>query len=325
MYGGINLNNNCKISIVVPIYNVEMYIEKCIDSLINQTYTNIEIILVDDGSTDNSYSICQKYADIDSRIKLIHKENGGLSDARNVGIENATGNFITFVDSDDWLNYNFCEIMMKEINTTKADIVMGNLINVYNNDYLFEDCTDYSKKVYTNIEALESFEDTINVVAVAKLYKIELFNNLRYKVGKIHEDEFMFHRIFFEAKKIVVLDTNIYAYRQREDSITTSKYSIKRLNALEALEDRMAFYEEKGLKKLKEKTRAVYMFFLKKNIKEIKNSEIKEKEKHISVLINKLKNNYRECKKTKYISVRFYIFSKMACVSNKIFTWYIYK
>lgn len=319
------MDKNEKVSIVVPIYNVEMYLEKCIESLINQTYDNIEIILVDDGSTDNSHNICKNYAQKDNRIKLIHKENGGLSDARNVGIENATGKYITFVDSDDWLSYDYCEIMVKHMNEENVDIVMAKLVSVYNDDYVFVHKSNYNKNVYTNLEALEKFEDTVNVVAVAKLYKKELFNNLRYKVGKIHEDEFMFHKIFFEAKNVLALDSALYAYRQRENSITTAKYSLKRLDALEALEDRMIFYDENKLYELKEKTRAVYMYFLKKNIKEIVGNDIDDKEKYIENLMNKLKDNYKVCKKTKYISLRFYIFSKLSMFSDKIFRWYIYK
>ena len=319
------MNNNEKISIIVPIYNVEEYIEKCVDSLINQTYKNIEIILVDDGSTDKSYDICKKYSETDSRIKLIHKENGGLSDARNVGIDNATGDYITFLDSDDWISYDYSEIMIKELQETNADIVMSNLVNVYDNDYVFETKKTFGKKTYTNIEALEAFEDTISVVAVAKLYKKELFDNLRYKVGKIHEDEFMFHRIFYRAENISCLDIELYAYRQRHNSITTSKYSLKWLDALEALEDRMLFYKEKSLNLLKEKTRAVYMYLLKMNIKEIANSEIEGKDKYINELSLKLKRNYRECKKTKYISLKFYIFSKLTLFSKNIFKKYVYK
>lgn len=314
-----------KISIIVPIYNVEEYIEKCIDSLINQTYKNIEIVLVDDGSTDKSYDICKRYSEKDSRIKLIHKKNGGLSDARNVGIDNATGEYITFVDSDDWLSYNYCEIMIKEINETKADIVMSNLVYVYSNDYTFEVEEKFDKKSYTNIEALEAFEDTINVVAVSKLYKRELFDNLRYRVGKIHEDEFMFHRIFYEASKISWLDVELYAYRQRENSITTSKYSLKKLDAIEALEDRMNFYEKNSLHNLKEKTRALYMYLLRKNIREILASDINEKDEYVNELSVKLKESYKVCKKTKYISLRFFIFSKLALVSKIIFKNYVYK
>lgn len=314
-----------KISVIVPIYNVEEYVEKCIDSLIKQTYKNIEIILVDDGSKDKSYEICKKYSELDSRIKLIHKENGGLSDARNVGIDNATGEYITFLDSDDWLNYNYCEVMVNEILDTKADIVMCNIVNVYSDDYVFEEKISYEKTSYTNLEALEKFEDTVNVVAVAKLYSKELFNNLRYRVGKIHEDEFMFHRIFYEAKKIVCLDIQMYAYRQRPNSITTSKYSLKRLDGLEALEDRMNFYEEKSLTNLEEKTRAIYMYLLKKNMKELNNSNFDNKEEYIKKISENLKISYRKCKKTKYISWKFFVLSKIMARFNKIFEYYIYK
>jgi len=325
-YGGIVLDKiNDKISIIVPIYNVEEYVEKCIKSLINQTYKNIEIILVDDGSTDSSYDICKKYSETDSRINLIHKENGGLSDARNVGIENATGEYITFLDSDDWLSYNYCETMIKEINETKADIVMCNLVNVYNDDYVFKNKSDYNKDIYSNIQALEKFEDTINVVAVAKLYKKNLFDNLRYKVGKIHEDEFMFHRIFFKANKIVCLDIQMYAYRQRQNSITTSRFSLKRLDIIDALEDRINFYEENSLEKLKEKTRAAYMYLLKKNIKEVSNSDFDNKDEYIKKMSVRLKRNYKECKKTKYISYKFFILSKIMAHFNNVFNYYIYK
>ncbi len=316
---------NDKISIIVPIYNVEQYIRKCIESLMGQTYKNIEIILVDDGSKDNSYEICKEYAEKDGRIKLIHKENGGLSDARNVGIENATGEYITLLDSDDWFSYNFCEIMLKEIKEQSADIVMCEMEPVYTDDYSFNIPNDYTKQNYSNLEALEKFEDTLHVVAQAKLYKREMFNELRYKVGKIHEDEFMFHRMLFQAKKICCLNLKLYAYRQRENSITTSKFNVKRLHGVEALEDRIEFYEEKELTNLKNKTEAIYMFLMKKYIKVLNESDIEEKEKYIKELEVKLKDYYRKCKKTKYLSFKFYIFSKLAAKSDRLFKYYVYK
>lgn len=311
------------ISLIIPVYNVEQYLNKCIESVINQTYLNIEILLIDDGSTDNSGKICDEYKLKDDRVKVIHKKNGGLSDARNIGIENATGKYITFVDSDDWLNLDYCDVMHKKIVNEKCDIVMCDLQKVYNDTEEFETNMNYIEKEYSNIEALEKLEDTIYVVAVAKLYNANLFSKLRYIKGKVHEDEFIFHKLFYESKNVIHINQKLYAYRQRDNSITNSKYSLKRLNGIEALEDRINFYKLQKLKRLEDKTTALYMYMLKVNIIKLNLSDIDNKTAMIDELFDKLIKCYKFCRKTEFVSMKFYISCKTYTIFPHLFKAYL--
>lgn len=222
-------------SIIVPIYNVEKYLKRCIDSLINQTYKNIEIILVDDGSTDDCPQICDNYAVKDNRIKVIHKKNGGLSEARNFGLEKATGEYIFFIDSDDWLNTKTVEQFEFFLEKDSAiDIAIGNLIN--------EDGTIYSiipnaeiGKVYNGEDYFVKFNNSIIPCAVAPAYRREflLENNLKFMIGVYHEDNDFTPRAYIQAKKIIYTGINFYVRFIREDSITNHKD--KRKNLLDLL------------------------------------------------------------------------------------------
>ena len=216
-----------KISIIVPVYNVEDYLKKCIDSIVRQQYKNLEIILVDDGSIDNSGEICEKYAKEDDRIKVIHKKNGGLSDARNVGIENATGQYIGFVDSDDWIADSMYSYLKELIDTNNADIsICGyykftncdeiNLKNVKNekNIYVFD-----KQKAISELLKQENIQD----YAWNKLYKIELFENIKYPYGRKMEDTGTTYKLFDRAQRIVLGNEVQYYYLQRSNSIVNNK------------------------------------------------------------------------------------------------------
>lgn len=308
-----------KISIIVPIYNVEQYLEKCIISIINQTYKNIEIILVDDGSKDNSGKIADEYKKTDDRIVVIHKENGGLSDARNCALDIATGDYITFVDSDDYIDIRYCEMLYNALIKTNADIAICEMQYVYDDKYENNNNENIKTEEYLKGDAMIKYMDTEYVVACAKLYKSELFNDLRYIVGKIHEDEFMFHKVFFKCKKIVYINSKLYAYRQRESSITKTEYSIKKLDAICALEDRLKFSTDNKLVELYDKTEASYLYLLRKNMYQLSVSNIENKEKIIDELYSKLINRYSKLKKNKYISLKFYILSKIVALFPKTF------
>lgn len=229
------------ISVIVPIYNVSNFVKKCIESLINQTYENLEIVLVDDGSTDESGKICENYATRDSRICVYHKENGGLSDARNYGIEHAHGEFYAFVDGDDWIHPQMYEILITFIKKENADIVTCGFErkNMFF-DEKYIDITNVCYQVLTREQALSDIEVPL-VVAWNKLYKKQIFNECRYPVGRLHEDEFVIHRIFWQCNKIVTIDMPLYFYTERETSII-AKLTEKRINdALDALDDRVYF------------------------------------------------------------------------------------
>lgn len=245
-----------KISIIVPVYNVEQYLENCIKSILNQTFEDIEIILVDDGSTDNSGRICDSYKGKDKRIKVIHKKNGGLSSARNCGIEMASGKYIGLVDSDDYIHPKMYEILYKNAIKYSSDIVVGSYKSVDNMDDsdIYNDVKiDGEIQNYTSIEALEELyneNDLDFIISWTKLYKKCLFDDLKYEVGRIYEDQFIIHKILYKSKIVTYVPALLYFYQQREGSIMHSKFSIKNLDSIYYKKDRADFYREVGLKKL---------------------------------------------------------------------------
>lgn len=244
---------NDLISIIVPIYKVEDYLEKCIKSILNQTYKNIEIILVDDGSPDGCGKICDDYAKKDERIKVIHKRNGGVSEARNYGIDIATGRYILFVDSDDFVDENMCETLIKESKKNDSDIVIGNFYAVRKNNCHINEMslTDNSVSL-TNLEMIKIFflqwhPETF--VVWNKLYKKELFDNkknIRFPVGKIHEDIYILYKLYYIANKITVINKPLYYNVQRAGSIMNS-FSDKNIVAyIECIKEFYDFAKNKG-------------------------------------------------------------------------------
>ena len=224
------------ISVIVPIYNVEKYVNKCVESIVNQTYTNLEIILVDDGSPDRCPEICDEWAKKDSRIKVIHKKNGGLSDARNAGMKIASGDYVAFVDSDDWVEPDIYSTLINLIDKYNSDIAICDLRMVYDSTSVVDKNSKvYKECVYTSTKALGLLiEDKIRQVVVNKIYKIDIIKNIPFAVGKCHEDEFWSYQVIGNADKIVVTDYIGYNYYQRSGSIMGNTYSIKRLDAIEA-------------------------------------------------------------------------------------------
>jgi len=220
------------ISIIVPVFNVENYIKRCIESLINQTYTNIEIILVDDGSTDKSKDICDEYSKKDKRIIVIHKKNGGLSDARNIGIEASKGNYISFVDSDDYVTNNYVEFLYTLIIDSNSDIAMGKHYIVY--DKRIINTGSGNKLLLSPKEALEKilYSDDLDVSAWAKLYKKSLFENIKFPVGRLYEDSATTYKLIDSSKKITFYSVPIYYYIIRKNSITNYKFDNKKFDLI---------------------------------------------------------------------------------------------
>ena len=244
-----------KITVIVPVYNVENYLEKCLDSLINQTYKNLEIIVINDGSTDNSGEICQEYAQKDNRIVYVEKENGGLSEARNVGLDKMTGSYVTFIDSDDWAELDYVEILYKKIIEYQADISVGNYYS-YNEDeetYYFHIYGDsYYEKVYDNISIFENLYESQEMKSFAlisawgKLYKAKLFDYLRFEKGKLGEDGYFNQKMYLSVNKVVYLNKGLYAYRQRSGSITNT-WTEKWMHALvDAMSERITLLANMG-------------------------------------------------------------------------------
>lgn len=233
------------ISVIVPIFNVEKYLNRCIESLLNQTYKNIELILVDDGSTDRCGEICDMYAIKDSRVKVIHKKNGGLSDARNVGLNIARGYYISFVDSDDWVHSDYLKLMYEYLVNNNADICECDILITSN---FVTEITDtiITTDLYDTKSALrELIKDTVFHQHVwNKLYKKESINGIKFPIGKINEDEFWTYKVFGNCNRIVKLNKVLYYYFQRNTSIMGSKYNLNRLDALKAKSLRQSYIQE---------------------------------------------------------------------------------
>lgn len=214
------------ISVIVPIYNVEKYLNKCVDSIISQTYKNLEIILVDDGSPDNCPKMCDEYVQKDNRIKVIHKKNGGLSDARNAGIDAANGEYIAFVDSDDYIEVNMYEKLYNVIKEYDANIAVCSRYIVSEKgerySYISHDADVLNMDAREALKRIFSFKD-FDMSACDKLYDIKLFENIRYPYDKLNEDYYVTPQLFHRSKKIVYIPVPLYNYLQRNGSITKSK------------------------------------------------------------------------------------------------------
>lgn len=217
---------NETISVIIPVYNVEKYIKKCIDSVINQTYKNLEIILIDDGSKDNSPQICDEYAKKDNRIKVIHKENEGQSVARNLGLDIATGRYIGFVDSDDYIKENMFETLYKNMIKYDADISICNIIKL--NETLNENVEKYNEiEIYNKNDLMKQLlKQHITNYLYNKLYKREVWEDIRLPKGKILEDMAVMYKLIEKANKIVATNKTEYYYFIRNDS-SISQVNIK--------------------------------------------------------------------------------------------------
>jgi glycosyltransferase involved in cell wall biosynthesis len=242
------------VSVIVPIYKVEDYLERCVNSILKQTITNIEVILVDDGSPDECPRLCDAYEEKDKRVKVIHKENGGLSDARNVGLDVASGKYIAFIDSDDWVEATMLEELCYAAEVFNADIAECDFCNVYKDRSINEMEGTGLYYIATNLEALRCQMDWsyFKCIACNKIYRDYLFSDgKRYPKGKYHEDEFFTHKITYEAKKLVYVDNVLYNYdHRRTDSITGSKFNVNGLDAVEAWREKANFYKSKNLSEL---------------------------------------------------------------------------
>ena len=224
------------ISVIVPVYKVEKYLDRCVQSIVDQTYSNLEIILVDDGSPDNCGAMCDAWAEKDSRIKVIHKENGGLSDARNVGMAVASGVYMGFVDSDDYISPDMYQLLYDRMVADDADIAACGVEMVFENGTLPRALTSSGSCVLNNAEAMEAVirESWLKQPVWYKLYKTELIRDCLFPVGKYHEDVFWTWQAVARAEKVSVFDTPCYYYVQRSGSIMAERYTLRRLDAVEA-------------------------------------------------------------------------------------------
>lgn len=235
------------ISVIVPVYNVKDYIKKCVQSIIEQSYKNLEIILVDDGSTDGSAQICDEIGKIDDRIVVLHKKNGGLSDARNYGIDHSQGEFLSFIDSDDYIHPDMYKNMLNRMHIDNSNLCLCNYMKVDENgektrgNYSNFNVKDSIISDKDMIKGLESSDIVYFVIACNKLYRKSLFENVRYPAGKIHEDEYVAHLIAHNARMISCISEPYYFYLQRTDSITHGESSKSRKDKLGAFVERFDY------------------------------------------------------------------------------------
>lgn len=233
------------ISVIVPVYNVEAYLDKCISSIVNQTYRNLEIILVDDGSPDNCPAMCDAWKEKDSRIVVLHKENGGLSDARNSGMGAAHGEFISFIDGDDWIEPRFFEILQHELEAQNADVAAVQYRLCWEGDACERQSAYEHVTVYDRQTAMRLLiQNQIKQVVWNKLYRSAQIRDIPFEKGKVHEDEFWTYQVIGRIGRFAAIDYIGYDYFQRAGSIMGAGYSPKRLDAVEAKTRRQAYLTE---------------------------------------------------------------------------------
>lgn len=225
------------ISVIIPIYKVEAYLERCVDSVLLQTYRNLEIFLVDDGSPDRCGEICDSYAEKDSRIRVIHKQNGGLSDARNAALDVCKGEYISFVDSDDYVSEDFIESLYHAIMTFHTKLAVCGIIKF---DESGSSTVDYAPSETERCVFGEEMMETVwRPAACNKLYHRSLFDEIRYPFGKLYEDLYIYHDILGKIDAVSFTGKNTYFYFNRQSSIMNKRYDIRNTDAIEGLDLRI--------------------------------------------------------------------------------------
>ncbi|OFN97223.1 glycosyl transferase [Streptococcus sp. HMSC074B11] len=246
------------VSIVVPVYNVENYLKKSIESILNQTYKNIEILLVDDGSTDSSGQICDSFSKVDPRIRVFHKANGGLSDARNFGIKQMEGRYVAFIDSDDYISKDYVWKLYSSIknNDSEVSICSFSLVDE-KGEKIKDELLDSGEECLSGKQILEKVltaDGYRYVVAWNKLYRSTLFEKFQFKIGKLYEDEFLNYPLFWECQKVSIVEEPLYLYVQREGSIVQSNMTLEKIKMKDEMHtSRIEFYSDKGHSFLHEK------------------------------------------------------------------------
>lgn len=300
------------ISVIIPVYNQEKYLARCINSVIEQTYRDLEIILVNDGSTDGSLSICQSYQKEDNRIVIIDKENGGLSSARNSGLDKAQGSYISFIDSDDFVSRDYIKILYESACKYGADLVQCRMIQ--GEDSVFPKLENRGEeRIFEGKEFLRHYYDKslpgLGGVCVIFLYKKELFKNIRFPEGKIHEDVAVLYKIAYAACKTVYINQCLYYYYINMNSITKGKFTLKRLDWVEIHKEKLEFLKNHGEIELHNRALQEYeavclklYYLVKKNLPENKKEQ--------RYLLNEIRCTYKRMLPVKEVG----ILVKAACL-----------
>lgn len=304
------------ISIIVPVYKVEKYLRKCIDSILQQTLKDFELILVNDGSPDSCGSICDEYAKVDSRIRVIHKKNGGLSDARNSGIEIAQGRYLGFIDSDDYIENDMYEVLYNNIVSNNADIAVCGYYDCYKNTIIPRG--NSGKISIKNTE--ESVEMLKKMLPVAwnKLYKREIFKDIRYPYGKFNEDTFIIIDILMNCKKMVYIDIPKYYYLKRKNSIMKNSFNVKQLDIIEAWE-KCLFLVEKYFPRQVDIIKAKYLGAYFQLIDKIVLMDNYKENEHYKRIKLKLKNSKKEILTSNHITLKRKIIFSIFLLSPQLY------
>lgn len=279
-----------KISVIVPVYKVEAYLHRCVDSILSQSFSDFELILVDDGSPDRCGDLCEAYAAMDPRVHVIHRENGGLSAARNSGIDwvfaNSESQWLAFVDSDDWVHPEYLRLLWKAVNETGCKVSACGFFRTAGEDFPElrgeDDLTLSADEYYCEDKARHG----VAAVAWNKLYHRSLFEHTRYPVGKLHEDEFTTYKLIYAAETVAAVREDLYAYFQNAQGIMLSKWKPARLHILEAFLQQMDYAREHGLERFYRKAVGHYIHSIHEQL------AVAEKEYH-----PQLRKDYRQALK----------------------------
>lgn len=289
----VNLMN--KISIIVPVYNVESYLHYCVKSVLAQTYSNWELILVNDGSPDRCPQICDEYAEMDYRIKVIHKANGGLSSARNAALDIAKGDFITFLDSDDYLHQDTLSDVIKIVSEEDIDIVQFSFIRGTSN--IFPAIKKNTKKKFYDNHTI-FYSNIQKIILCGKFYRRSIWDGIRMPIGKINEDDATTWKLYYRSKKIVYINTPYYYYRVNPTSIMSNQRKLLKLDFIEHYQERISFFENRGEKLLTDLSK--WRFCLPLMLGYMRGNVRKD---DLTVLLKHFKENYKAvifCRKVNF-------------------------
>jgi len=251
---GINMREPDKlVSVIIPVYKVETYLPMCVDSVLNQSYRNLEVILVDDGSPDDCPAICDEYAKKDKRIRVIHQKNAGLSMARNAGLDICTGDYITFVDSDDALHVAFVARLLAACEENGAEIAVGDYMKATPAEYLPKIAAPLANKPVRVVDGREAnmmlyrrSEWVRMVTAWGKLFRREMLETERFPDVKLHEDEALIYKLLYRSRRVAMVDGALYLYTANQAGLMAKRFTPERMTMLDILDERLAFYRENG-------------------------------------------------------------------------------
>lgn len=291
------------VSIIVPAYNVEKYIKKCIDSILRQSYTEFELLLIDDGSTDNTSRLCDDLAQQDTRIKCFHKPNGGLSDARNYGLDRMSGKYVTFIDGDDYVSSNYIESLVNMM-TVDKDVQIAMLpIQMLSENDIPDDDLNEDVQILSNIEAMKKMmlRKGISHTSCGKLFSADLWMNNRFPIGQNYEDYATTYYVFNHAKKVAYCNNRLYYYIQHSESIMHQSCSVKTLSVLD-VSDSVTKYIENECPECTIEARALQTAVYLKNMQAILNTGIEQYSEYQRRILAKVRENSKLLLKQKQVS-----------------------